>query len=498
MALNEQDFMRFDFAGTPQASWPALTFSQKPRVGLDLTDYDVGILKGDKGDPLSTLGQPIAQSDIDNYTFRYWFNYFYEEAGPAGVDEKTMAVTLNRLIVRKKFPIPPKKEFETTAKVSDYYALRKPDDAARLAVLTDLLKGGFVCMRRFIGPLQPGLANLPFMEEVIMESGVIPGTKDKVVTQTPLFTRGEGQNLPGEPDKFVREVYWRGETRTPEALLQQATKRAVDIPFLVAQMNLDKPWHPFSRPEIAANIWYRKGKNFDNDYFTAISVALDFKTACCFPLIDERRVYQFPAGTGGAAEFDPWKWKTPDRQKNFVNLGVVRAVGQAKPRVQVVTKNIVYLSTNRGAKVFTRHAQEKISKVGAFPEHGVAEICPEDIYGYLVVYRAFHGLTKGDGFTVFIDTVASSRVRYDSVKKKMERVAAADAGRDMLQYGPIHQKLEQEFGAALGLQPFAVAWAGGGHATRPILISALVEKPPLTSGIAGFLLNGLTKPSGYA
>ena len=50
---------------------------------------------------------------------------------------------------------------------------------------------------------------------------------------------------------------------------------------------------------------------------------------------------------------------------------------------------------------------------------------------------------------MFIDRAASSRVRYNTGKKKMERVPGPDPARDQLQYGDIHAKLEQEFTAAV-------------------------------------------------
>ncbi|MGO9419694.1 hypothetical protein [Roseiarcus sp.] len=469
--MDEQQFMAFDFKGTEKSKWPSLSFPQKQRVGPDLTDFDIPILKK-FGDPMACIDGPLAQTDIDNFTFRYWFNYFYEEGAESDeINQALVTAALKLLFQRQKFPIPPKDQFTVPDKLKEYYKLRAATDADRCEALLKLLKAGYVGMRRFIGPLQEGLSNLPFMEEIFVHNK----------QQTRLFTRGEGQT-----DDFKREIYWRGESRSPEMLLVQATKRAVDIPSLVSKMNMDKTWNPFHLREVSENIWYRKAKNTDNDYYTAISVALNFKTACCFPLFDEKRVYNF-------VSFNPWDWSIPERTKQFLNLGVV--VVNGKRRLNIVTKTTVYLSTNRGAKVFTRATQEKLSNTDAFPEHGVAEILPEDIYGYLVIYRAMHGLNKEAGFTVFIDKAASSRVRLAG--DKMQKVGAPDNDRDKAQYGEIHTQLEREYQAALAMTPFAVAWAAGGYANMPAQFTELRQKPPIDGMARGFVLNGMKKPSDW-
>jgi len=66
--MDEQQFMAFDFKGTEKSKWPSLSFPQKQRVGPDLTDFDIPILKK-FGDPMACIDGPLAQTDIDNFTF---------------------------------------------------------------------------------------------------------------------------------------------------------------------------------------------------------------------------------------------------------------------------------------------------------------------------------------------------------------------------------------------------------------------------------------------
>lgn len=159
--MDEQQFMAFDFKGTEKSKWPSLSFPQKQRVGPDLTDFDIPILKK-FGDPMACIDGPLAQTDIDNFTFRYWFNYFYEEGAESDeINQALVTAALKLLFQRQKFPIPPKDQFTVPDKLKEYYKLRAATDADRCEALLKLLKAGYVGMRRFIGPLQEGLSNPP-------------------------------------------------------------------------------------------------------------------------------------------------------------------------------------------------------------------------------------------------------------------------------------------------------------------------------------------------
>ncbi|MCC7014435.1 MAG: hypothetical protein IT454_17880 [Planctomycetes bacterium] len=466
--LSEAQFMAFDWRHTPRAQWPAeLTAEQRERLGLELGKHDLKLFRSGGEDPWQRLGVPIERTDLDQFTFHYWLNYFWGEAAPsnAAADHECLLAALRKLVERTSFPIPAVGQFELgRARLRDFYRLREASDADRGEALEQLLRAGFVGMRRFIGPLPEAQVNLPFMEEFMGE----PRTAADA-----LFSRSTDRPA----------IYWRGEARAPEQLLEQATRRMVDIPSLAQSMNLTQPWHPFHRREIAANLWYRKHKNRDNDYFTAISVAHSFEAACCFPLINEARVYRFPSD-------DPWSWSPEEVRRNLEHLGVVETADH-KRRIRIVTRTTVYLSSNRGARMFTEAAQLKISKAKGFPEHAVAEIRPEDIYGYLVVHRVFDNTTQSSPFTVHVDRTRSSRVRVDPHLERMVKVAAPEAERDAAQFGALAQQLEQQFARALSLPPFKLSWTANGPS--PALehqhSEHLVSPPPLEGTARGFLIN---------
>ena len=72
-------------------------------------------------------------------------------------------------------------------------------------------------------------------------------------------------------------------------------------------LNLNAPWHPFNDPEVAANLYKRRGSH-DNCLFTVTSVAPDAGIAVGFPLTEDSEIYPPlashagpPIPAGGAA-----------------------------------------------------------------------------------------------------------------------------------------------------------------------------------------------------
>src|SRR5690606_21908392 len=142
-------------------------------------------------------------------------------------------------------------------------------------------------------------------------------------------------------------------------------------------------------------------------------------------------------------------------------------------------KTTVYLSAPAGPTVFTQSVQGK----GAFPEFAVGSISHEEIFGYLVVYRAFHGVEEKSKFIVFIDKAASSVVRFNAKTQTLER--AASALQNKTQCLPeVWASLKAEYERCLQLQPFETSWDGtGATPSVPQAGVSLLHAPPVSSGV---------------
>lgn len=250
-------------------------------------------------------------------------------------------------------------------------------------------------------------------------------------------------------------IYWRSETRDLQRIIgQQGTKRQCDVESIARDMGMDAPWHPFSDPNLSKYMWFRLA-NADNDYYTVISIATDFETACSFPKIDEKRVYQFPP-----VQVIRWSQAQAERFKS--NLGLVLENG--KEAVRVVTTTTTYMLVHTGSLLDSMGANKKRGR-DSFPELGVEHIPLQNIYCVLPIRRVHHGPAPGDGFTVFIDRANCQRLH---------------GAKEIDFFGiKLSYHLFNIYLANRGRQPFATAWSETGAKAAGIStnITRIIEFP---------------------
>lgn len=251
-------------------------------------------------------------------------------------------------------------------------------------------------------------------------------------------------------------LYWRSEARDVRRIVsQQGTKRQCEVDTIAAEMHMDAPWHPFSDPALSRYMWFRLA-NLDNDYYTAISVATGFETACSFPKIDEKRVYSFPP----LLQVSQWTKAQADRFRS--HLGLV--CENDREAVRIVTRTTTYMLVHTGSVLDTKGANQ-FRERDAFPEIGVDRIPLKNIYCVVPIRRVHHGPSPADGITVFIDFMGCERLHSAT------EIDLFGTGLASRLFGIYREKISQP--------AFATAWSSRGAAAPgiPTNITRIVEFP---------------------
>jgi hypothetical protein len=398
--------------------------------------FTAGDIQGDDlgAAPFANQAIPVTEFGV-----RWWFQYFWQEAKMVATsqDRAAMAGICNELFV--KTPAGPNKY-----KVKDDYAGDDADTnntAKWLGWMEALLEIGFskVDTKQVV---QTGPAPLP----------IVGPASHHLMLQTNFSTyvakKGEEGYADFTPDT---QIYWRGETRPPQLIRSQGgAKRQSMVDKLRTDMNIKKDWHPFAADKNNQYLWYRKGQN-DNDYYTVISVGMNFETALCFPKIDEKRVYSFPARPVD-------QWSQAEALTHRANLALVVMEGRAQ-KVLVATKTTTYMCVVRGRILDTK------AKGGGFPEKGVEEIPLDQIYALIPVTRIHLGQKPEDGLTAFVD--------YKNAKRVEE-----DIGKAHDLFGGVYKRLFDEYYARTFGPAVTTNWtgAGPGNPTGPKVVR-IVEFP---------------------
>ena len=190
------------------------------------------------------------------------------------------------------------------------------------------------------------------------------------------------------------EIRWRAEgSRDLARLRSRGYEKQALIPILKTKYNLGAAWHPFSKPENSSRFWYRK-LNGDNDWYTVISVATDWKVALCFPKIEQTPRLQF--WRPGQVLNSIQQMRNPDL------VGLVEFADGAKGYRMVTRSNVAMLLVER--VIFdTRARQSKDPGATGFPEQGVSEIPGQNVMGVVEYIRVHHGGADDDGFSAVMD-----------------------------------------------------------------------------------------------
>jgi hypothetical protein len=422
-------------------------------------DFDAQDIEDDNWSaPFANFGY-----DFIEYGSRYWFNYFATEArhqiarkNPNWKREYMAAINL---VFLKQQPIPQGKR-DITGR-GWWPALRPGIDHWKTAAapgqtdsntiwreaMSKLLKLGFRAVSK--GDVPP-----PGVQVLELDATRAPHHM--------LQQRVMGRKL-AELEKIVDPalvpVYWRSETRDLKRILSQGgTRRQCDVESIAKDMNMTAPWHPFSDPSLSKYMWFRLA-NTDNDYYTVISVATNFETACCFPKINEKRVYQFPP-----AQVANWSKGQADRFKS--NLGLVLENG--RETVRVITATTTYMLIHTGSILDTMGANKTNKNDTIFPEIGVDYIPLDNIYCVLPIQRVHDGMGEKDSFTVFVDSSKCERLHLG---KEIDVFGMKLSGRlfDMF--------FEKKFCA-----PFSTAWTGTGGVKPAVPAVTRIIEFPISQG----------------
>jgi hypothetical protein len=196
------------------------------------------------------------------------------------------------------------------------------------------------------------------------------------------------------------ETFWRSDGRPKEVYLgQQMCTCHVKVAENVEKFNLKRAWNPYSDKAIRSKLWMRAFGNIDNDYYTIVSVGLNFRTVCAFPTLDEKKAYTWEFKGDGYAPITGWTDQQLQAQRKYLALVNLSPGGQ---KIRVATVTYAYmLALNSGVVIDTQTWAG--SKKGAvqFPEQGVRGIPAECFVAYIPMLRVHHGPSRPEGFTLF-------------------------------------------------------------------------------------------------
>lgn len=280
----------------------------------------------------------------------------------------------------------------------------------------------------------------------------------------------------GGADPGVK-IFWRCDTRSKERFIDiNAAVARVDTNDAAVDCNLTETWHPYSQAEVKSMLWLRKN-NKDNDYYTIVSVGLDFRTCTAFPTLDENKAFSFPQGADGYSiqPLKAWTLAQLQMQKNYLSLASANTGFGTYNRVRVTTKVYGYMAAfNRGVVINTQEWGGGVK----FPERAIRGFPQDAVVGYLPMLRVHHGPSRRDGFTLFPAPGDDPRllITQPELQHRFGNAAAA--------------LIVQEFNnAAAAIRgKLRSAWAPNGHADPAdgsIGINSIVAGPPVICEKAG-------------
>jgi hypothetical protein len=273
------------------------------------------------------------------------------------------------------------------------------------------------------------------------------------------------------------EVFWRCDGRKKQDFIDiDAAVAAVDTAQSADRSNLRQKWHPYSNPDIKNKLWLRRSSK-DNDYYTIVSVGLDFRTVTAFPTLDETKAYTWPMDASGYAMKPITGWDEAEfnkQRKYLAKVSVSEAGKPAKTCLRICTKVFAYMAVI--TKGFVIHTQNygagKASE--SFPERGIRGFSKDLCVAYLPLLRVHHGPKREDGFTLFVDPRDPPRLLI--TPEEMQN-----------RYGTAKDRVMKLFDDALNdaqKKHLRSAWAANGFQDpkSDVVIHRIEELPPASLG----------------
>lgn len=434
--LTHDQFQRVNARQKQRQPSPPLAPAQQPKPAAQPPPVNAHQKRWDE---VRAARIDIDEQDKKQFTRKYWFHYFWDEAvARAGAPGKLSGRVADVQAGNRSQAY--KDDF--AFKATDYEAAAQNAQAELIRIHEDLFPqtGGF----RQLKPLE-NINEGVFRDQLCTLLHI--GFRGVPINARPLGRDGRPSNIisycrDGKDHLDVR-VGWRSESRSWEQIVRdKGTKRQVDVDNLAMRMRLREKWHPFSIEKYRDCLWFRAGSEMDNCLYSVVSVGNDFKTVTSFPLINENP-WKFPSQ--GAAIKPLEQWTPAEKQQYRNNLAVVR-LSDGQPREMVVSTVFVYLFLLKGLVLDSSEVQEFYGADG-FPERGVTQIKLDDIYGYCRVVRVHHGFGQHDGHTGFI---RQAEYAFPNQKERSHK------------YGDALEQLDQEFRRNL-TSPFVTAWADRGR-----------------------------------
>jgi hypothetical protein len=312
--------------------------------------------------------------NYEDYSPIYYFKYFMTEAV---ANNKSLVFDAFKLLFEKQgYQLRLKAGLEPQGGPNQFnFTAPNGADIWREA-LTKIMLVGFRGVKK--NEIDPDTAS---MQNAMLESKFIRylGAKD------------------GKPAQV--ETFWRSDGRPKEVYLgQQMSTCHVKVAENVEKFNLRRAWHPYSDKEVRSKLWLRAYSNIDNDYYTVVSVGLDFRTVCAFPTLDEKKAYTWEMRGDGYAPITGWTDQQLQVQRKHLALVNLSPGGQ---KIRVATVTYAYMLALNSGVVIDTSTWGGSKGAAKFPEQGVRNIPKECFVAYIPMLRIHHGPSRPEGFTLF-------------------------------------------------------------------------------------------------
>jgi hypothetical protein len=285
------------------------------------------------------------------------------------------------------------------------------------------------------------------------------------------------------------EIRWRGESsRDLQTVIHDGYSKQALIPMFRTKYNLGAAWHPFSKPDNSSKFWYRKG-NGDNDWYTVVAIALDWRVSLGFPkieqtpelrilqpnqTIDEKFAIRHPDLIGRVEFADGQKeWRMITRSKiALLLLDTMYFDTQGKQRGGKTQEEVDALK--EAEKKSGLHYEDP-----GFPEQGTGLIAGRNVMGMVEFLRVHHGHCDASGYSAVLDLGKSRQLFKNNQALQSEPLAAlgsAEAAREF------QGKLQTAWADATRQQVVHLKWVANGYER--------LQDPARTRGIRSITMGG--------